>query len=192
MWALGASTSQSAHHHWLLEIVFMVISPGNWTWQPQFVLHAVNHPEDFKIHWFFCLQLSSAGFTLFEKWMSEWYYWRRMPAFCWLLVCSCPIKAQMLVFALPPCCGQVWCCGSGLARPWVSCTDLNALGWRPGYQWSIKQILENLGTCPPLTTATESLLLTAVGDGFPVLSSKCRKISVAKCLAICGGVFFCV
>lgn len=105
---------------------------------------------------FFCLQLTSAGFTLSEKWKPEWYYWRWGSVVCWLLAASCPIQAWVLVLALPPRCGrgsQVWCHDAGLARPRVRCTDFHALGWRSGNQWRIGQIIENLGAHLTPTTA---------------------------------------
>jgi len=113
---------------------------------------------------------------------------------CVLLAASCLMEARALVFILPPHCGrgsQVWCHDTGLAHPHVSRTDLNALGWRSGNQWSIGQIIENLGTRPTPTRAAESLLfllLTSVGDRFSVLFSKCCMVSADKCLAVHGCV----
>ena len=144
-----------------------------------------SHPADFRVWYFFAYSwpnLDSASF--WEAQDSKCCSWWRMPAFCWLLALSHPFQAPVLVHTLPACCIHgcpLWCHAPGLARSRAGRTDLNTRGWWSGNQWSIRQIMNNLGTNPTPTAVTENFLLTLVGDGFSALFPKCCMISVCKC-----------
>lgn len=117
-----------------------------------------------------------------------------MPAFFWLLASSHPFQAPVPVHTLPACCIHgclLWCHAPGLACSRAGHTDLNTRGWWSGNQWSIRQIIDNLGDDPTPTAVTENFLLTLVGDGFSALFPKCCMISICKCwllVTVCCGV----